>query len=69
MAILGMGVVFAILILLVGAVKGMSGLARRFELSVAETPAVLGPASGGRAEVVAAVTAAIDAHRRRHRTS
>ena len=63
-AVLGMGVVFAILILLVGAVRGMSELARRFEPAVSDRTA-LGPVPGTTADVVAAVTAAIDAHRRR----
>lgn len=60
----GMGTVFVFLTLLVGATTMMSALARRFAPPAPEPARALPPADGQPApEVVAAIGAAIAAHR------
>ena len=56
----GMGTVFVFLTLLVFATTAMSALVRRFE------PAKAPPTDGPTEEEVAAITAAITLHRRKH---
>lgn len=58
----GMGTVFVFLSLLVGAMTGMSSLARRFE-PPADSPA--SGAAGPSEEEIAAIGAAISMHRKR----
>ena len=64
--LLGMGVVFALLSLLVLALKGMSRLAGWLETPslVSETAGVVSAAGNENPELIAVVTAAIQAHRK-----
>jgi len=61
--LLGMGVVFSLLSLLVLAVKGMSRLALSIEGPAADAPPAARLA-GGDPELLAAVTAAVHAYRK-----
>jgi sodium pump decarboxylase gamma subunit len=67
---IGMGVVFVLLTLLVGIIRGMSALCRRLEAAfpaaaVAARPTA--PAAGPNHELVGIIGAAIAAHRRKRR--
>jgi sodium pump decarboxylase gamma subunit len=70
---IGMGVVFVLLTLLVGIIRGMSALSRTLEAAFptasASTPASPPPTaairSPGQQELVGVISAAIAAHRRR----
>lgn len=63
--LIGMGVVFTLLTLLVYVVQGMSKLARLIEGRPAAAPNAAVPAADE--EIVSAISAAISAYRRRHK--
>jgi sodium pump decarboxylase gamma subunit len=72
---IGMGVVFVLLTLLVGIIRGMSALSRTLEAAFPAAPAPASasaspppaatPGSPGQQELVGVISAAIAAHRRR----
>jgi sodium pump decarboxylase gamma subunit len=70
---IGMGVVFVLLTLLVGIIRGMSALSRTLEAAFpvasasasAPVPAAAASGSTGQQELVGVISAAIAAHRRR----
>jgi sodium pump decarboxylase gamma subunit len=62
---IGMGVVFVLLTLLVGIIRGMSALCRRIEGTPAGAPAA--GAAPRAQELVGVIGAAIAAYRKRHR--
>lgn len=63
--LMGLGVVFVLLTLLVYVVQGMSRLCRAIE--GAQTPASSAPAPSAEEEVVSAIGAAVSVYRRRHK--
>lgn len=67
--VLGMGVVFVLLSLLVLAVKGMAGFAARIAPPQSIPATAATGRAGGDAELIAVVTAAVHAYRRGTRQS